>query len=174
MYTIKKQLFFLGIMICLMGANPMMSQNKIKVDEYVLKAKFLYAFINYVNWDSIAKNGEIKVAIIGESPITPSFININKNKKIKIIEYQDLYEIKNCDIVFIPSDSPYRLNSILSKFSKKPVLVVTEKTGYAKSGAHINFVLIQDKLKFEINLKALKETNLKVSSVLLQHAIIVK
>lgn len=174
MYTIKNYLFFLGIMVCLMGANPMMAQKKIKVDEYVLKAKFLYAFINYVNWDSIAKNGEIKVAIIGESPITPTFININKNKKIKIVEYQDLYEIKNCNIVFVPSDCTYRLYTILSKFSKKPVLVVTEKTGYAKGGAHINFVVIQDKLKFEVNLKTLKETNLKVSSVLLQHAIIVK
>lgn len=174
MYTIKNQLLFLGIMVCLMGANPMMAQKKIKVDEYVLKAKFLYAFINYVNWDSIAKNGEIKVAIIGESPITPTFMNINKNKKIKINEYQDLYEITNCNIVFVPSDCTYRLYTILSKFSKKPVLVVTEKTGYAKSGAHINFVVIQDKLKFEVNLKTLKETNLKVSSVLLQHAIIVK
>lgn len=161
-------------MVCLMGANPMMAQKKIKVEEYVLKAKFLYAFINYVSWDTIAKKGELKVAVLGKSPITPEFLNINKNKKIKIIEYQDLYEIKNCDIVFIPSDCAYRLNTIIAKFSNKPTLVITEKTGYAKNGSHINFVIIQDKLKFEVNLKTLKETNLKVSSVLLQHAIIVK
>lgn len=174
MYKIKKYLFFLGIAACLLEANPATAQKKIEVEEYVLKAKFIYAFINYVNWDSIAKTDKIKVAILGESPLTYELTNINKTKKIEIKEYPDLYEIKNCNIVFVPNDCTYRLFTVLSKFANKPVLIITEKTGYAKQGAHINFIIVQDKLKFEVNLKALKATNLKVSSVLLQHSIIIR
>ncbi len=157
-----------------MGVSLTTAQKQIKVEEYDLKAKFLYAFINYINWDSITDKNKIKVGILGESPITGPLLNINKSKNIEIREYKFLSDVEHCNIVFVPYDCTYGLKTILSKFANKPVLIVTENNGYAKKGAHINFIIIQNKLKFEVNLKALKETNLKVSSVLLQHSILIR
>lgn len=174
MYRLKKYIFFLAIFFCLTGIKLMSAQNKTEVKEYVLKAKFLYAFINYVNWGVTSNKEEVKVAILGESPITRSLIVINKSKNIVIQEYKKLDDLKNCNIIFVPNDCPYTLNEILKKFSNKPILIITEKKGYAKKGSHINFVINQNKLRFEVNMNTLKETNLKVSSALLQHAIIIQ
>jgi len=174
MHKIKKYIFILTILLSMTGIKLMSAQNKAEVEEYVLKAKFLYAFINYVNWGTTSNIAQVKVAVIGESPITKSLNTINKSKNIIIWEQKDLNNLNNCNIIFVPSNCPYELNEILDKFSNRPTLVITEKTGYAKKGSHINFVVVQNKLRFEVNIHTLKETNLKVSSALLQHAIIIR
>jgi hypothetical protein len=38
----------------------------------------------------------------------------------------------------------------------------------------MNFVMVENKLKFEVNLKAINKSGIGISSFLLQHAIIVQ
>jgi hypothetical protein len=54
-----------------------------------------------------------------------------------------------------------------AKFEDKPTLIVTDKNGLAKKGSCINFKLVGDKLKFEINEEAIVNSKLKVSSQLI-------
>lgn len=171
--TIKNHLFFLGIIIVLMGVSPTSAQKTIG-DEYVLKAGFLYRFIDYVSWKDYSKKQTFKVAILEESPITNALLNIPKNKKMEIKEYKNLNEITSCNILFVPYDCTYRLETILSKFSGQPVLIVTERNGYGKKGAHMNFIIVNSKLKFEVNLKSMNKDGIEISSFLLQHAIILQ
>ena len=50
---------------------------------------------------------------------------------------------------------------------------MSEQEGYAKLGAEINFIIINNKLKFEVNTKAIDKSGLKVRSQLLKLALIV-
>ncbi|MDI1305958.1 MAG: YfiR family protein, partial [bacterium] len=79
-----------------------------------------------------------------------------------------------CNILFVPYNCTVPIETILAKFSGKAVLIVTEQNGYGKKGAHMNFVLVDSKLKFEVNLKAINKAGIGISSFLLQHAIIVQ
>ena len=55
----------------------------------------------------------------------------------------------------------------------KGTLTISEETGFADMGSAINFVVINDKLKFEANVKSITDEGLKASSQLLKLAIIV-
>jgi hypothetical protein len=172
--TLQKRIFFLGIIIILMGANPMSAQENAGGKEYEIKADFLYRFIDYVYWKNYSKSQTFKIAILEESPITASLIEITKNKKIEIKEYKTLNEVGFCNILFIPYNCTVPIETILTKFSGKPVLIVTEQVGLGKKGAHVNFIYVENKLKFEVNLKAINKAGIGISSFLLQHAVIVQ
>ena len=172
--TLTNNIFFWGVIITMMVGNPIAAQESAGGKEYALKAAFLYRFIDYVNWKDYSKNQTFKIAILEESPITSSLQGIPKTKKIDIKEYKNLDEISFCNILFVPYDSTVPIETILSKFSGKPVLIVTERNGNGKKGAHMNFVIVDNKLKFEVNLKAINKTGIGISSFLLQHAIIVQ
>lgn len=168
------QLFFLSLTVLLLGGNLVTAQENAGGKEYALKAAFLYRFIDYVNWKDYSKNQTFKIAILEESPITASLLAMPKTKKIEIKVYGNLEEIGFCNILFVPYNSTIPIETILSKFSVKPVLIVTERNGYGKKGAQMNFVIIDNKLKFEVNLKAINKSGIGISSFLLQHAIIVQ
>ena len=124
--TLTNNIFFWGVIITMMVGNPIAAQESAGGKEYALKAAFLYRFIDYVNWKDYSKNQTFKIAILEESPITSSLQGIPKTKKIDIKEYKNLDEISFCNILFVPYDSTVPIETILSKFSGKPVLIVTE------------------------------------------------
>jgi hypothetical protein len=64
------------------------------------------------------------------------------------------------------------LNYILSK-TRPGVLTVSEQPGFAEAGTALNFVVVNNRLKFEANLKAISAAGLKAGSQLLKLAIIV-
>jgi hypothetical protein len=166
--------FFLGIFITFMGVHSISAQENTTGKEYTLKAEFLYRFVDYVKWKEYTKKQTFKIAILEDSPITSSLNALAKNKNIEIKEYKDLSDLRFCHILFVPYNSTIPLETILSKYSGKPVLIVTERNGSGKKGAHMNFIMIDNKLKFEVNLKAINKAGIGISSFLLQHAIIVQ
>jgi hypothetical protein len=170
----KEHIFFWIVIIILMGGNPTSAQEGTRGKEYALKADFLYRFVDYVYWKNYSKKQTFKIAILEESPITTSLITITKDKKIEVKEYKNLNELGFCNILFVPYNCTIPIETILSKFSGKPVLIVTEQNGYGKKGTHVNFVTVDNKLKFEVNLKAINKAGIGISSFLLQHAIIVQ
>jgi hypothetical protein len=144
--------------------------------EYKLKAAFLYNFIQYIEWEN-PPAGEFVIGIAGSSPIAQPLENIahlksTSERKIIVRHINSADEISGCQIVFIPQNSSIALGTILSKASKG-TLTVSEREGFAAKGTAINFVIVDNKVKFESNLKAINSAGLKASSQLLKLAIIV-
>ena|ERR1700733_1515262 len=142
-----------------------------------LKAVFIYNFTKYIDWGPAASNDDFVIGIIGPSTISTSLTEIAKtntvnNKHISIRHFNKPEEIAYCNILFIPHNSPFALNSILDKLDHG-VLTVSEDEGFAKRGTAFNFVIKHDKLKFEANLKAIDSAGLKAGSQLLKLATII-
>ena len=75
-----------------------------------------------------------------------------------------------CQIVFVPdSDSPLAVEQIRPKY-KEPFLLVTESS---LVGA-INFLMIDRKVRFDVNLEVAKKFGVQVGSQLLKLAVEVK
>lgn len=146
--------------------------------EASLKAAFIYNFTKYIEWETTdTDQNNFVIGIIGSSAVDEPLGQIaNKNtvrsRKIIVRHFSSPEEIEYCNILFIPKKNPFTLQSVLSKVNKG-TLTISEESGFAKQGTAFNFVLVNDKLKFEANLKALYSANLKASSQLLKLAIII-
>lgn len=141
--------------------------------EYKLKAAFIYNFTQYFDWD--IAGGEFIIGVVGSSPISDQLEEIARLKTVKdkkiVIKQMDS-DIGACHILFVSGSSTMSLSAILEK-TQKGCLVVSEKNGYGARGAAINFIVVDNKLRFEANLKAIGAAGLRASSQLLKLAIIV-
>jgi hypothetical protein len=174
----KRNISLLLISIVLMGSTSVPGKLYTDTQEYALKAAFVYRFIEYVEWENKNDSKTFEIAVLNESPITDMLIEIARDKKVKnknmyVKEYYDLNDISFCNILFVSKNYNNPIESVIAKFSDKNVLIITEQIGYGVKGADINFLISENKLKFEVNLNAAKKARLKLSSQLLEHAIII-
>lgn len=82
--------------------------------------------------------------------------------------------IADCHILFLSGiASIAAMNALLSSSRSRHVLLVSDMPGFAELGGHIALVQDRNKFRFQINLRAVQQTGLTLSSRLLQLAEIV-
>lgn len=134
-----------------------------------IKATFLYGFTKYFDWSG---DGNFVIAIIGQNP--GLITEMNKiaatkqvsGRRITIVNEQNVKDVDRADILFLTPDKSAMLNDAVSRFKGKGTLIVTEKNGLAKVGATINFVVEENKQKFELNKSAASKAGLTIGSSL--------
>lgn len=150
--------------------------------EYTIKAVFLEHFTRFIDWPESSHIDDISlpffIGVIGDNPFGSVLDQIYaeqsiKNKKVEILHLSTPDEITDCHLLFISSSSKEMLSEILSCTRYKPILTVSDTNGFAEDGVLINFYLTGDKIKFEINEKAVHESGLIMSYKLLNLARVV-
>ena len=134
-----------------------------------IKAIYIYGFTKYFEWTG-NKEGNFTITVLGENPgLINELNNTIKNKfvgsqKVELRNHQTIHEIEKTSILYIAPDKSHLLTEALSKFKGKSVLIITEKQGLAKVGAAINFIVEENKQKFELNKTAAAKAGLNVGS----------
>jgi hypothetical protein len=143
---------------------------------YKIHSLFVYKFTQYIEWPS--KTGDFVIGVVGNSPIQAELEAIAATKKVDtrsivVKKMSASSDLSACHMVFVSEGQSNNLTAILAKLQGKPILVVSETSGGAKKGAGINFVIVDDKMKFELNKGAVEKQGLKVSGDLTKLAIVV-
>ena len=167
-----KRLIFLCAFVFI--GNKTFGQEKKMSD---LEAAFIFNFTKFIIWDSAYYQKQFVIGVIGNSEIISplsqiALTNTVDDKKIIIKQFFKPEDISFCNILFISKGLDYSLSSILPR-TNKGTLTISEQPGYAEEGIAFNFVVINDKLKFESNKLAIDLAGLKVSSQLLKLAIVI-
>jgi len=149
--------------------------------EYQVKAAFLYNFPNFVEWPAEVfpdTATTLTIGILGKDSFGGAFApfvgEIVRGRTLVVERSTRLQELPFCHILFISVSEEKYLPQILEHFRDRSVLTVGETPGYAQAGVMINFVLQENKVRFEINVAATERVNLKLSSKLLKLARIVQ
>ena len=86
---------------------------------------------------------------------------------VVIKEFKTVEEITKCQVIFVASSANFARNAeIISEKAGKTTLIVTESEGAISKGSIINFVIREDKLKFEISKANAARSSLQISSKL--------
>ncbi len=145
--------------------------------ENKIKAVFVYNFTKYIEWVDDDTTDSFEIGIIGDSDIIFPLQEIAEKalvnkRKIEVIHFQDIQDINSCNILYISASDADELRDILKKIDDRNILTISDSTGFALEGVAINFVIIDGKVKFEINISVINKTGLLVSSQLLRLAIL--
>ena len=139
---------------------------------------FMYQFTRYITWPS--SEGQFVIGVLGETPVRAaldkmaSTKKVNGKRRIVILTFPEVANIKNCHMIFIPSGQRSKIGAVSAKLKGKPVVIVSESKGLALKGAHINFFTKSSKVKFEMNLATMKASKLEVTGRFKDLAVIVK
>ena len=165
--------------------------------EYEVKAAFLYNLVKFVEWPQKRMsdpNEPITIGILGKDPFGKAFDPIKdkpvEGRKIVVRRLRSFAEMKQggepkaaekdvekevqawrrCHVMFICASEQKYLKEILDRVKEHPVLTVGDTKGFLESGGIINFVIEQEKVRFEISTAAAKLAGLKIRSQLLRLA----
>jgi YfiR/HmsC-like len=142
--------------------------------EAQVKSAYIYNFTKFLDWKQ--NNSEyFSIIVLGKNNITGHLYKIANKEKINgkaivVNEISDLYDLGFCNILYLPTDNKDLLYDTLKKIKGKKILLVTNSNGFAEKGAAINFLQLGNKIKFEINRKALESAGIIPNSSLLSLA----
>jgi hypothetical protein len=167
-------------------------------EEREVKAAFLYNFMKFVEWPAEKvgdANEPVVVGIIGSKDFVTALEPIghkkvhNKNIALKyFVGYEKLKKpqeadeqqwkqkieaLKSCHLLMFCNCDSARVETareILEALRDSPVLTVGEQGDFLESGGMINFLMEEEKIRFEISAAASKKGDLKISSQLLRLA----
>ncbi len=153
--------------------------------EYLIKAGFIYNFAKLVEWPTTSfaqPDSPIVIGILGEDPFGATLDKIVADKKIngrgiavKRVKWgRDFKDLKDCNILFVSSSEKEHIESVIDAMKGLPILTIGDAPGFAKRGGIMNFVLEENKVRFEVNVEAAKHADLTISSRLLTLAKIVQ
>lgn len=134
-----------------------------------IKAVYIYGFTKYFEWTN-NKDGNFTITVLGDNVnLLNELGNTVRNKsvgaqKIELKSHNSIGEIDQTSILYITPDKSHLLSEALVKFKGKSVLIITEKQGMAKVGATINFIVEENKQKFELNKVAAARAGLNVGA----------
>ena len=91
-----------------------------------------------------------------------------RGKKLEIRRPTSIRGVNDCNILFISSSERRRIHVLLNAIRGMDVLTVGDTEGYAEQGVMVNFYIEASKVRFEINLNAIRRSKINVSSQLLK------
>jgi hypothetical protein len=138
----------------------------------------LFNFTKYVQWPDHSDNGEFVIGVIGNTDVFKTLETWYSGKaragKVYVIrKFNSAAEISDCHVLFIDKSRSGEFENANEKVKGKGTLIITDKNGMGAKGSAINFKTIDNKLKFELNQKAIEASNLKVSGSLTSMAILI-
>ena len=150
--------------------------------EYQIKAAFLYNFAKYVEWPPkvfAAADSPIVVGILGKDPFGAGFEKIGIRQvgshPLLVRQIQKPGDIAGCHMLFVGNLEQRRLEKMRGDLHAACILTIyDEAENFEKTGGVINLVKSSDnKIRFQINVDAARQSELKIDSTLLNLAKIV-
>jgi hypothetical protein len=166
--------YLLFIMLALVANLPRISaQSSVPAAQSV----FMYNFTRLIEWPAEYKSGDFIIGVIGSSEVFNELKNYTNSKmvgsqSIKIVKFNSVDEIVKCQILFIGYGKTKDIPAIVTKLNGNSTLLVSENRSAVEKGAAINFVVVEDKLKFELKSSNASKLGLKIHSNLENMAVV--
>jgi hypothetical protein len=178
---------FIFVILTLLEA-PQVRGESASTREYQVKAAFLYNFIMFVDWQPEkmpTADAPIIIGIIGKDPFENAFEPIKdkqvNGRKVVVKRFEgfedikktgkEIEEIRKCHLLFICSSEKDVAKEITDLVKNNNVLTVGDMPGFLEAcGGMINFVLEEEKVRFEINNTNADQSKLQIRSQLLRLA----
>lgn len=149
--------------------------------EYQVEAAYLYNFSRFVEWPAKGTNapGSFTICVLGEDPFGQALDatiagEAIGNQRVIARRISSPQMSVDCQILFISSSEANRLNKIIEALNKSSVLTVSNIPQFSERRGMIQFVLEENRIRFEVNLTATQRAGLTLSSDLLKVATVVR
>ncbi len=144
--------------------------------EDAVKAAFLYRFAGYVEWPSASDSAEpFTIALLRAEAVgaqlqrfLPGHLVNGRVARVRIIN--SIHELADAQMLYVGSSPQGSLRQLLAPIKDKPVLVVTDDERGLEQGGMINFLNVDQRIRFEVSLLSSDRAGLKISAELLSVA----
>ncbi len=166
------------VFILLMGVMWRARAAETGIEEYQVKAAFLFNFAKFVEWPAQAfqsADSPIAICVLGPNPFGSSLDQavegkVVGNRKFVVRDVRDAQQANDCHILFVSAAAWTRSQVRLGDIKQCCVLTVGEEDSFIAGGGMIDLKLENARVRVEINPDAAERARLRISSKLLSLA----
>ena len=163
------------LMVAASVAGPRAAQADAQADEYRVKAAFLYKFGGYIEWPDRSfahADSPLTIGVMGTDVLADELAHIVSGRSVngRSVQVRKLRpgdSIAGLHVLFIGRADSGRLAGVLAAARGRALLTVTESDDALELGSTINFVVVDDKVRFDVAPPPAESGNLKISARLL-------
>lgn len=163
-----------GVLACAaMGANAADTDGRPLGAQ--VKAAYLYKFVGHVEWppgtfpDATAP---FTIGVLGAGDVADELNKLKASRtgnerpvEVRVLKAGDA--VRGIQLVFVGGADAAQLRRMLEPYKALPMLTVSDIPGAIEAGCVINFVAVDNRIRFEISVGNAERQGLKVSSRLL-------
>ncbi len=160
-----------GLAILSFQARPQQSE----VD---LKVAYTLNFAKFTHWSQGAAEEHIfdlRLCVTGLTPVTKAFQEADGKRVGNKLLWVDLVRLPgnvgDCHVLFLSDWDTQNRPFLLEGLGQSRILTVGDAKGFACAGGMIELVLVDQRLRFEINLDAVNRAGLRLDPKLLHLAV---
>jgi hypothetical protein len=149
-----------------------------RMPEYSVKAAYLFNFARFVRFapsDAFNSRQRFDICIVGDDPFGQTLDGLTANeqldgKPVRIVRLKIAAEARGCAIAYISASEGSRLKADLDVLHVQDVLTVSDLPDFLQHGGMIQFLTVENHVRFAVNLDAVRGAQLGLSSELLRVA----
>jgi hypothetical protein len=144
--------------------------------EYQLQAAYVSKFLRFVEWPAgTVEGGVFAVGVVGKADFWEAMRALDGQQfgdsRVAARRIDDPEQLSEVHVLVVdPTRSSQLAGRYLRAAQGRPILTVGRADDFASSGGIIQFVLVEETLRFDINTEAADRAGLKISSHLLRSA----
>lgn len=143
--------------------------------EYQVKAAFLYKFLSFVDWPAEVferPDSPLVIGVLGADPLADELVAVvaertAHGRPVAARKLRPGESVAGLHMLFVGRPGSAQLPALLDSAKGQPMLTVTESDEAFAQGSAINFVIVDNKVRFDVAPHAAELGNLKISSRLL-------
>ena len=142
-----------------------------------IKAALSYNFAKYTHWPNTSEHEGMTFCYFnsayrdGFEKLTNKMVD---GKNIALKQVAKVSDTSDCQLLYVDNEDRHKLKRLLLYLDQKPVLTVSDMSGFVDDGGMIEIVNQDNKLRFKVNLEQLERQGLTLSSQVLKLAVQVK
>lgn len=145
------------------------------VAEYQIKAAYLYKFLGFIEWPPQAfarADAPLVIGVLGANPLADELAQVVATRQasgrpVAVRRLKPGDATGDLHVLFVARGEAARLPALVATAREHPMLIVTEADDAMPAGSAINFVIVEDKVRFDVALPVAEKANLRISARLL-------
>jgi hypothetical protein len=143
--------------------------------ELQIKAVFLYKFGSYVDWPAgtfAQSDSPLVIGLVNAEALADEVAQVVSGRTLNgrpivVRKLRRGSPLAGVNILFVGRAEAARMAEVLAPAKGQPILTVTDSEQAFEHGGMINFVLVGDKVRFDVAPSSAERGNLKISARLL-------
>lgn len=139
-----------------------------KVEEYEKKAVFIYNFTKFIEWPMEYNGTDFVIGVVGEQYQINQLMMFMTDKKTfgKKIVVKEYVRGAKYNVVFVSSSKAGSIGAIKEQVKKNKTVLISDDD----IGAHISFLIDDDKIRYIVNKASIEKLGLKVAAELMRYS----
>lgn len=170
-------LLFLCIVVMLAALNLALAATP---DLRALKVAYIYNLAKFTRWPAstwVEPKSPFLFCTYGEGEVSDGLQQLQDKEigghPVTLLQLDNELDFKQCHALYIEPTERRRYRYLLSLIDPDKVLTVSEDRSFLRNGGLVTLVEKDQRLRFEVNMLKLSESELKLSSKLLKIAFLI-